>query len=90
VGGAVFYFFVCKLCRPPALIFEFSLDKKQKIKLLWLNIIGMNWCSVGKLSPGHSQVSGALDIDLTAKINLATSAIAVRLHCLVQQKMLRV
>ena len=29
--------FCCKLHRPPALIFELSLDEKQNIKWLWPN-----------------------------------------------------
>jgi hypothetical protein len=35
--GLCFYSCVYKLCRPPALILELSLDEKQKIILLWPN-----------------------------------------------------
>ena len=34
-AGLCFCSCVCKLHRPPALIFELSLDEKQKFKLLW-------------------------------------------------------
>ena len=47
VGGLCFCSCVCKLHRPPALIFELSLDEKQNIKLLWPNSLYGNthlWC----------------------------------------------
>ena len=37
-AGLCFCLCICKLCRPPTLIFELSLDEKQTIKLLWPNI----------------------------------------------------
>ena len=38
-AGLCFCSYVCKLHCPPALIFEFSLDEKQKTKLLWPNLL---------------------------------------------------
>ena len=38
-AGLCFCSRVCKLYRPPALTFELSLDEKQKIKLLWPNVV---------------------------------------------------